>query len=101
MNDNVFYAMNGLGIEKVEGVIGGWQVAVHAVSHKTLRIVGVGRGLPRVICKPELMADGTELRCGCADHSVVAKAKQRKGYNEAYSNEDCRFDILSHIPSWC
>jgi hypothetical protein len=42
MDDYVFNAMDCLGVEKVEGIVRGWQVTVHAVGYKTLGIVHMG-----------------------------------------------------------
>lgn len=42
MNGNVLHAMPGLGVEEVDGIVRGRQVAVHAVGHKALGIVHMG-----------------------------------------------------------
>ena len=42
MNDNVFNAMHGLGVEKVEGIVGGGKMTIHTVGHKALGIVHMG-----------------------------------------------------------
>jgi len=39
MNDNVFNAVGGLGVEEVECIVRGRQVTIHAVGHKALGIV--------------------------------------------------------------
>ena len=42
MNDNVFNAMESLGVEEVQRIVGGRQVTVRAVGYKTLGIVDMG-----------------------------------------------------------
>jgi hypothetical protein len=42
MNDNVFHAMHGLGVEEVEGIVGGGKMTIHTVGHKALGIVHMG-----------------------------------------------------------
>jgi hypothetical protein len=42
MNNNVFNAMESLGVEEVKRIVGCWQVTVHAVGYKTLGIVDMG-----------------------------------------------------------
>lgn len=42
MNDNVFNAMESLGVEEVKRIVGGRQVTVHAVGYKTLGVVDMG-----------------------------------------------------------
>jgi hypothetical protein len=42
MNDNVFNAMESLGVEEVKRIVGGRQVTIHAVGYKTLGIVDMG-----------------------------------------------------------
>jgi len=44
MNDDILEAVQCLGIEKIEGVLGGRQVTVHAVGDHSLAIVDVGGG---------------------------------------------------------
>jgi hypothetical protein len=42
MDENIFGAVKGLGVEELKGVMRGGQMAVHAVGHETLRVVHVG-----------------------------------------------------------
>jgi hypothetical protein len=42
MNNNVFHAMHGLGVEEVEGIMGGGKMTIHTVGHKALGIVHMG-----------------------------------------------------------
>jgi len=42
MSDDIFHAMDGLGIEEVKGIVGGWKVTVHAVGYDPLGVVDVG-----------------------------------------------------------
>ncbi len=61
MDDNVLYAMCRLCIEKIEHICRGRQVTIHAISHKSLSVVGMGGGLPGVVDKLNFMAGRTEL----------------------------------------
>jgi len=42
VDQNVLDAMKSLGVEELQGILGSWQMAVHAVSHKTLLVVHMG-----------------------------------------------------------
>ena len=42
VDENVLGTMKGLGIEELEGVMRGGQMAVHAIGHKTLLVVHMG-----------------------------------------------------------
>ena len=63
VNDYVFYTMSGLSIKEVEGIVRSWEMAIHAVRHKALGIISMGRSLPGVIGKVDFVTSGTELRC--------------------------------------
>ena len=96
MDENVFGAMPGFGIEKLKCVLRGWKVAVHTVGHKTLLIINMTGGFPGIIGESDLVADGTELRCCCADHSVVGKAEEWKSNDYPNDNKNGRLDKLLH-----
>ena len=87
MDDDVFDAVECFCIEKIKGVMGGGQVAVHAVRHKALGIVYVGRCLPGVVGKLDFVAGCAEFRGGCAHHGVVGDTEYREGDNEPKDNE--------------
>jgi hypothetical protein len=42
VDENVLGTMKGLGVEELQGILGRWQMAVHAVGHETLLVVHVG-----------------------------------------------------------
>ncbi len=86
MNINIFYAVYGFGIKKIKCVMGGRQMAVHAVRHKSLGIVDMGGGFPGIVSKLDFMAGCTELRCGGSDHGVIAEAEKgkRNEYTETH-----------------
>ena len=42
MNDHIFKTMQGLGIKKIKGILGGGKMAIHTVGDKPLRIIDVG-----------------------------------------------------------
>jgi hypothetical protein len=75
VEEDVLGTVKGLGIEEVKGVVRSRQMAIHAVGHKALFIVHVGGGLPGVVGKLNLVAAGTELGRGCANHGVVGETK--------------------------
>ena len=56
MDEDILDAVGGFGVKKVEGVMGRGQMAVHAVRHKPLGIVHMGRGFPGVVGKLNFMA---------------------------------------------
>jgi hypothetical protein len=98
MNEDVFGAVKGLGIEEVKRVVGGGKVTIHAVSYKPLCVVHVGRSLPRVVRKLNLVTPCAELRRCCTNHGVVGETKKRKGNEQAYAYEDGWLDKFLHVP---
>ena len=42
MDENIFGAVKSLGVEELNGIMRGRQMAVHAVGHETLLVVDVG-----------------------------------------------------------
>ena len=42
VDENIFGAVKGLGVEELKGIVGGRQMAVHAVGHKSLLVVHMG-----------------------------------------------------------
>jgi hypothetical protein len=75
MDEDVLGTVKSFGIEKVKGVVGSRQVAIHAVGDKSLFIVHMSGGLPGVVGKLYLVAGGTKLGRGCADHGVVGETE--------------------------
>ena len=75
MDEDVLGTVKSLGIEKVNGVVGSGQMAIHAVGHKALFVVHMSGCLPGVVGKLNLVAGGTKLGRGCADHGVVGETK--------------------------
>ena len=96
MHRHVLDPVIGRGEKEVEGVLGRRQVAVHAVHHHTGGIVGVGGRPPGHDGRFDLVAGGTELRCGGAHHGVVAHAEQGKGQQNAQKHEGPADDIFFH-----
>ena len=62
-------------IEKIQGILGGGQVAVHTVGHKALGIVDVGGGFPGVVGKLNFVTGCTEFGGRGSYHGVVGDAK--------------------------
>ena len=75
VEEHVLGTVPGLGIEEVKGVVWSRKMAIHAVGHKALSIVVMSGGLPGVVGKLNLVAAGTELGCGCANHGVVGETE--------------------------
>jgi len=75
MDEDVLGTVKGFGIEKVKGVVGSRQMAIHAVGHKSLFVVHMSGGLPGVVGKLNLVAGGTKLGSGCADHGVIGETE--------------------------
>jgi hypothetical protein len=60
MNKYIFDAVDRLCIEEIYCILGGRQMAVHAIGDKSLGIVYMGRCLPGVYGRLNLMAGGAE-----------------------------------------
>ncbi len=88
VNNDVFEAVIGLGIEKFEGILRGWEMTVHAISYKSFGIVYMGRGLPGIIGVFDFMAGGTKFWCRCTNHGIVAHAKKRESQNGPQADEN-------------
>jgi hypothetical protein len=95
MNDDIPDAMHGLGIEEVVGIMGGRQMAVHAVGHESLGVIHMGGGCPCVVGKPDFMAPCAELGCRGAYHGVIGYAENGKGDDNSKGDKNCRLDKLS------
>jgi hypothetical protein len=76
--EEILYAMECLGVEKIDCIVGGRQVTVHAVRNKSLAVVDMRRGFPGVVGELDLMAGGAELRCRSSHHGIVGHAEKRK-----------------------
>jgi hypothetical protein len=96
VDDDVFDAVSGLGVEKFHGILGCRQVAVHAVGHEPLGVVHVSGRLPGIVSESNFMAARTEPRRRCADHGVVGKAEERKADDETQADEKDRLQPVSH-----
>jgi hypothetical protein len=83
MGKEILHAMPCFGIEKVKGVMGGREMTVHTVGHKSLGVIGVCGGFPRVIGELDFVAHGAELRGRGANHCVVGDTEDGEGYNDA------------------
>jgi len=75
MNKDIFNTMKSLLVEKIKGVVGGRQMAIHAIGHKTLGVVNMGGGLPAVVGGLNLVATCTKLGRRSSHHGVVADAE--------------------------
>ena len=62
VNDDVLNAVERLLIEKIKGIVGGGQMAIHAVGNKSLGVVDVGGGFPGIVCGLDLVAGRAKFR---------------------------------------
>ncbi len=76
MDDKIFYAVEGLLIEKIKRVLWGRQMAIHTVGNKALGIVDVGGCFPGVVGKLNLVTGGTEFGGRGPYHGIIGDAKQ-------------------------
>jgi len=97
MDDDVLDPMKGLGIEKIERVMGRREVAIHTIRHKTLGVVDVGGCFPGVVGEADFMTGGTELRRGCPNHGIVRDTEDGKGDDEADADENSRLNELLYF----
>ena len=100
VNDYVLDAVEGLGVEEINGVLGSGQMTVHAVRHKTLLVIYMAGGFPTIIGKPDFMAGGTKLGCCGADHGVIGETEEGKGDYDPKANEDGWLDKPFHFPPY-
>jgi hypothetical protein len=56
MNVDVFNAVSGFGVKKVEGIMRGRQVTIHAIGYEAVGVVDVGGGFPGIVRVLDLMA---------------------------------------------
>jgi len=91
MNDDIFDAVHGFGIKEIKGVMGGRKMTVHAVCHKALGVVDMGRGFPGVVGELNFVAGGAELGRRRPDHGVVADTENRKADDDAKNDEYRRY----------
>jgi hypothetical protein len=89
--DHILYPMEGFGIKKLKGIVGGRQMTIHAVGHKPLFIVGMGGRLPGVVGKLYFMTARAELGRGRTDHGVIGEAEKGKRDKNAQGYQDGRF----------
>jgi len=99
MDDNILEPVQRLGIEKIKGILGRGQVAVHAVRHKSLPVIDMGRGLPGIVCRLDFVTGSAELRCRRADHGVIHEAEERKTHNNTHQHPENGNKHSLHKPS--
>lgn len=97
MDDNIFNAVNGLGIKEINGVFWSRQMTIHAVRYKSLGVVHMGGRLPCVVGKLDFVTHGTKLGRRRADHGIVGHAEQRKGNEYAKNDQTDTSEILFHF----
>jgi len=96
MNVDVIDAVSGFGIKKVEGVVRGREVAIHAIGHEAVGVVDVGAGFPGIVGVLDLMAGCAELRRRSPDHCIIPDTEEGKGKEDADTNKDGCNQVLFH-----
>jgi hypothetical protein len=96
MDDDIFDPMHGLGIEKIDGVMRGGKMTIHAIGHKPLGIIYMRGGFPGIVSEMNFVAGGTELRRRRAHHGVIADTKERKCNEDAKNNQEGSNDVFFH-----
>jgi hypothetical protein len=75
VNNNIFDAMEGFLVEKIKGVVGSREMAIHTVGDKALGIIYMGGCFPGVVSILYFVTGGTKLRGRCSHHSVISDAE--------------------------
>ena len=96
MNSDIFKAVVALGKEKFKRVLGSGQMTIHAVNHHPGGVIGMGGRPPGHHRRFDLMARRAKLGRGRPHHGVIAHAEQRKGYTDAYTDENDGNDEFFH-----
>jgi len=96
MLNDILGTVIGFGKEKIECLVRGRQMTVHAVGHESLGIVDMGGGSPGNHCRFDLMARGTKIRSGGTHHGIVGHAEQRKSDYYAQKNERHPYEVFFH-----
>ena len=94
MTENVLDTVKCFGIEKIERIAGCWEMTIHTIGYKSLSVVDVSGSLPGIVCEPDFMTGGAELRCGGTHHGVVSHAEDGKSDNDAENDKNRRLDQL-------
>jgi len=90
MDNNVLNAMSSLGIKEIKSVMRGREMTIHAVGHKPLGIVHMGRSFPGIVSELNFMTGGAKLGCRGPDHCIIGDTKNRKSDNNAQNNKNRR-----------
>jgi len=95
MDDDILYAMGCFYIEKIKGILGCWEVTIHAIGYKSLGIIGMGGCLPRVVGKLNFVARSTKMGGRGPLHSEICNTEKGKGNNNADGDINGGFYKLS------
>jgi hypothetical protein len=96
MNKDIFDAMPGFRIEKIERIMGGRKVTIHTVRHKTLGVIDMGGRFPGIEGRLDFVAGSTKLRGRCTNHRIIGYAEGRKTDNHPESHKDGADNIPFH-----
>lgn len=94
VNDDIFNAVGGFSVKEIKGVMGGREMAIHAICNKALGVIDMGRGFPSVVGELNFVTGGAKLGCRCPDHGVVADAENWKADDDAKNNKNSRHYIF-------
>ena len=99
MGHDILEAVQRLGEEKVKGIVGRGQVAVHAVGHHAPGIVGVRGRAPGIVGVLYLVAGSTKKRCRGPYHGIIGETEKREGYCYSEANEQKWLSDPFHAPT--
>ena len=97
VHEEILYAMEGLGIKKIDCIVGSGQMTVHAVCNKPLGVIDMRGGFPGVVGELNFMAGGAKMRGRCPYHGIVGHAEKRKCDDHACKDQKNADNGFSHI----
>ena len=87
MDVNILDAVQGLGVKKINCIVGSGQMTVHAVCDKPLGIIDMRGCFPGIIGISDFMAGGAELRRRRSDHGVITETEKGKSDQHHEANK--------------
>jgi hypothetical protein len=87
MYDNVFYPVEGLGVEEIDRISGSGEMTVHAVGHEALLVIHMRGRLPGIECGLNFVACRAEMGRRCARHCIIGDAENGKSDKKAKNDE--------------
>jgi hypothetical protein len=97
MNVNIFDTVYRFGVKKIECIVRGGKVTVHAVRYKALGIVDVCGCFPGVVCISDFVAGCAKLGCRSPDHGVITETEKGKCDEYTEAHKDGSDNNLFHV----